>query len=77
MENVPKSRDFIRTKYSFKQLNLAKWAEINGYKKNDIALKIQGEILNAGDYGAPQERKRFIAGEWVKTESIDDADGVR
>ncbi|MCK5059706.1 MAG: DNA cytosine methyltransferase [Candidatus Pacebacteria bacterium] len=67
MENVPKSRDFIREKYTFEQLNLAKWAEKIGCKKTDIALKIQGEILNAGDYGAPQERKRFIAGEWIKT----------
>lgn len=67
MENVPKSRDFIRAKYTFGQLNLAKWAEENGFKKSDIALKVQGEILNAGDYGAPQERKRFIAGEWVST----------
>ncbi|MDZ7586241.1 MAG: DNA cytosine methyltransferase, partial [Patescibacteria group bacterium] len=49
MENVPKSRDFIRTEYTFEQLNLAEWAEKNGYNKNDIALKIQGEILNAGD----------------------------
>lgn len=67
MENVPKSRDFIKTKYTFEQLNLTKWAIQNNYNKNDIALEIQGEILNAGDYGAPQERKRFIAGEWVET----------
>jgi len=67
MENVPKSRDFINTKYTFKQLNLAKWAIQNNYKQDNIALKIQGEILNAGDYGAPQERKRFIAGEWIET----------
>lgn len=67
MENVPKSRDFIREEYTFAQLNLAKWAKRNGFKETDVALKIQGEILNAGDYGAPQERKRFIAGEWVAT----------
>lgn len=67
MENVPKSRDFIRTEYTFEQLNLAKWAIQNNYKRNDIALKIQGKVLNAGDYGAPQERKRFIAGEWIET----------
>ena len=67
MENVPKSRDFIRKEYTFKNLNLSKWSEKNGYNKNDIALKIQGAILNAGDYGAPQERKRFIAGEWIET----------
>ena len=33
MENVPKSRDFIRTEYTFEQLSLAKWAEKNGYDK--------------------------------------------
>lgn len=67
MENVPKSRDSIRKEYTFEQLNLAKWARKNKFKKTDVALKIQGEILNAGDYGAPQERKRFIVGEWVAT----------
>lgn len=67
MENVPKSKDFIKQEYTFEQLNLAKWAENNGFKKKNVALKIQGEILNAGDYGAPQERKRFIAGEWIET----------
>ncbi len=35
MENVPKSRDFIRKKYTFEQLNLAKWA-----KKIDIKKQI-------------------------------------
>jgi len=67
MENVPKSREFIREKYSFSQLNLSEWAKKNGYQANDVALEIKGEILNAGDYGAPQGRKRFIAGEWVET----------
>lgn len=67
MENVPKSRDFIRTEYTFEQLSLAKWAEKKGYKKTDIALKIQGEVFNARDFGAPQGRKRFIVGEWVGT----------
>lgn len=67
MENVPKSRNFIKQEYTFDQLNLAKWSENNGFKKENVALKIQGEILNAGNYGAPQERKRFIAGEWIET----------
>jgi len=67
MENVPKSRDFIHTKYTFKQLNLAKWAKTNDFKESEIALRVKGEILNAGDYGSPQERKRFISGEWIKT----------
>lgn len=67
MENVPKSKEYIRIEYTFKELNLEKWAKLIGKKSKDIALKIKGGIFNAGDYGAPQERKRFIAGEWVKT----------
>ncbi len=67
MENVPKSKEFIKERYSFLDLNLAKWAKANGHKPGDIAIVIQGAILNAGDYGAAQERKRYIVGEWVKT----------
>ncbi|MEP3890779.1 MAG: DNA cytosine methyltransferase [Hellea sp.] len=67
MENVPKSRDFIREKYTFSELNLSNWATSTGYKPSDLALEVKGEILNAGDFGAPQGRKRFIAGEWVET----------
>lgn len=67
MENVPKSRDYVKEEYTFEQLSLAKWAHQNGFKTSDIALRAGGEILTAGDYGAPQDRKRFIAGEWVKT----------
>jgi DNA (cytosine-5)-methyltransferase 1 len=67
MENVPKSKDFIKDKYTFEDLNLSKWAKTNNKKPKNIALEAHGGIFNAGDYGAPQERKRFIAGEWVKT----------
>jgi len=71
MENVPKSRDFILENYTFSQLNLTDWATMNGYNPDDTALEVRGEILNAGDFGAPQERKRFIASEFVETgESI-------
>ena len=56
MENVPKSRDFIREEYTFKDLHLAQWAKKNSIKSTSVALRIKGEILNAGDYGAPQER---------------------
>ena len=68
MENVPKSRNFIREEgYTFEHLNLSRWAERNGFRKTDIALRAKGEVLNACDYGAPQERRRFIAGEWIET----------
>ena len=67
MENVPRSRDFVRKGYTFKQLNLSAWAKQHGLKQNDVALRVRGAMLNAGDYGAPQERRRFIAGEWIAT----------
>jgi len=67
MENVPKSKEFMKKEYSFEDLNLALWAKNNNKSPESIAIIIQGEILNAGDYGAPQERKRFVVGEWVKT----------
>lgn len=70
MENVPKSRNFVRKEYTFKQLNLAKWAKVNQFRVNDIALRVDGEMLDAGDYGAAQERIRFIAGEWVPSQSF-------
>ena len=67
MENVPKSREFINERYTFDQLNLGDWAINSGFEPTEIALEIKGEILNAGDFGAPQARKRFIAGEWTET----------
>lgn len=67
MENVPKSRNFIREEYTFSQLNLSKWATKTGYHPDDVALVVRGKILNAGDFNAPQDRKRFIAGEWTAT----------
>lgn len=67
MENVPKSKEYLKSKYTFEGLNLGKWAKSIGKKPKEIALKIIGGVFNAGDYGAPQGRKRFIAGEWIKT----------
>jgi len=67
MENVPQSKNFIKSEYTFADLSLSKWSKTIGKKTSDIALKVDGDVLNAGDYGAPQGRKRFIAGEWTKT----------
>lgn len=67
MENVPKSRNHIKHEYTFNDLNLKNWAIKNKKNPKDIALRVGGEVLNAGDYGAPQERKRFVAGEWTRT----------
>lgn len=68
MENVPESKPHIQESYTFKDLNLTKWALSLGKNPKDIVIRIKGEILNAGDYGAPQNRERYIVGEWVKTE---------
>lgn len=67
MENVPQSANFVKSQYSFKDLNLSRWAEVQGISQNSPALIIKGEVLNAGDFGAPQSRKRFIVGEWVES----------
>lgn len=67
LENVPQSEKFIKPNYTFSDLNLNLWAESIGKTGSDIALKIHGEVLNAADYGAPQSRKRFIAGEFIES----------
>lgn len=69
MENVPNSQNFVYEKYTFEMLNLSKWAESIWKKPSDLALRVQknGEILNSGDFWAPQSRKRFIAWELCKT----------
>ncbi len=67
MENVPKSKDHIKSEYTFENLNLGMWAKLIGKKSKDITIRTNGGIFNAGDFGAPQERKRFIAGEWVES----------
>lgn len=65
MENVPQSKDHIKSAYSFADLNLSGWARRQGLSSTSVALYIHGDILNAGDYGAPQDRKRYIVSEWV------------
>ena len=67
MENVPKSRNYIKHAYTFNDLNLKKWAIKNKKNLKDAALYVDGDVLNAGDYGAPQERNRFVAGEWTRS----------
>ncbi len=69
MENVPNSQKFVFEEYTFEMLNLTKWAESIWKQSTDIALKVKNnwEILNSGDFWAPQSRKRFIAWELCKT----------
>lgn len=63
MENVPNSKKSIKKQYTFANLNLSDWAKENKLKPNTIALKLNPTILNALDYGVPQNRKRLICGQ--------------
>ena len=65
MENVPKALPFLQDQYTFKELNLTKWAERNSLDPTAIAidLTLKKVVLNSADYGSPQNRKRLIAGE--------------
>ena len=66
MENVPNSGNYVQKVYTFTDLNLKLWASNNGINPDSIALTLNGVVLNASDYGAPQNRKRFICGESVR-----------
>ncbi|HET9850070.1 MAG TPA: DNA cytosine methyltransferase [Candidatus Saccharimonadales bacterium] len=66
MENVPNSGNYVKHDYSFSDLNLDLWAKANAINPNTIALSLNGVVLNASDYGAPQNRNRFICGEYIK-----------
>ena len=65
MENVPNSAEYVKERYTFKELGLP-----GGDK---IALEIpKRTVFNAADFGAPQTRKRFVCGDYpepVKTNS--------
>ncbi|WEV46368.1 DNA cytosine methyltransferase [Bifidobacterium sp. ESL0690] len=67
MENVPNSKNFVKPTYSFSDLNLSSWAKANNYDPSQIAITVNGEVLNAENYGCAQRRKRFICGEICKT----------
>lgn len=57
MENVPNSAKYTKRRYTFKELNLP-----GGDK---IALEIKDwRMPNASDYGTPQNRTRFICGDY-------------
>lgn len=70
MENVPNSGNYVKKSYTFRDLNLEDWAINNTLDPDKVAIKLNGIVLNASDYGAPQNRSRFICGEWVKDESF-------
>lgn len=65
MENVPNSGNYVKHDYTFRDLNLDLWAVSNSIDPDTTALTLNGVVLNASDYGAPQKRTRFICGESV------------
>lgn len=65
MENVPNSGNYVKHDYTFSDLNLELWAINNKIEPDSVALTLNGVVLNASDYGAPQRRTRFICGESV------------
>lgn len=68
LENVPNSRKYIRPRYTFRQLGLAKWARSLKKDPEAIAVEISDNstILNSADYGAAQKRERFVCGEIIE-----------
>ena len=68
MENVPRSIRHLEPEYTFRDLNLEKWAMSNGIDPDEIAVRLNGNqfVLNSADYGCPQTRKRAISGEIIK-----------
>ena len=74
MENVPNSKNYIRLTYTFRQLNLTKWAKEHGFNPNQVALNgsINGRVLNTADFGVSQKRQRFVCGEIVSTGKFPD-----
>jgi len=68
MENVPNSLKHLRKNYSFKDLDLSKWAKKNGLDEDLTAIKLDGNsfILNSANYGAAQSRNRVITGENIE-----------
>jgi DNA (cytosine-5)-methyltransferase 1 len=72
MENVTGSIDHVSKDYTFSQLGLRAWAKTNGYNPKAIAISITDNhaVLNAADYGSPQQRIRAVAGEIIPAEKF-------
>jgi DNA (cytosine-5)-methyltransferase 1 len=66
MENVPKSQHSIEASYTFRDLNLATWAQQFDIDPDKVALTTNGKSLNSADYGSPQKRERWVCGEVKK-----------
>lgn len=79
MENVPNAALHLKPQYKFSDLGLSSWAKENGYKKNDIAIDLLNrvKVLNAVEFGVPQERKRLFVGEIIGINGFPQLSAVR
>lgn len=68
MENVSNSVNYLNDYYTFKDLNLTKWARKHNLSPNKkaIILKDNQPVINSADYGSPQIRIRVISGEFIE-----------
>ncbi len=68
MENVSNSVNYLNDYYTFKDLNLSKWARKHKLSPNKkaIILKDNQPEINSADYGSPQTRSRVISGEFIE-----------
>ena len=78
MENVVNSEKYISDKYTFKDLDLSYWARKHNFSPNKVAINIKDNrrILDAGDFGVAQSRKRLFTGEVIKTGSFPELECV-
>ncbi|MEO5946598.1 MAG: DNA cytosine methyltransferase [Chitinophagaceae bacterium] len=72
MENVVNSKRYLQTSYTFKDLNLTKWANKHRISPQKIAIDLfeNSAIINSADYGSIQSRKRIISGEIIKKKKL-------
>ncbi len=62
MENVPNSSNFVKDRYTWKELGLPG-------KGKDLIIPVR-RMLNAAEYGAPQTRKRFVCGNYPEPTKV-------
>lgn len=72
MENVTNSMNYLKDYYTFKDLNLTRWAVKNRLNPNCKAIILKGNqaIINSADYGSPQIRCRVISGEFIEKKKL-------
>ncbi len=77
MENVTNSTNYLNDYYTFKDLNLTRWAKSNGLSPNKKAIILDGNQLevNSANHGAAQKRTRVISGELIERLSSKVLDG--